>query len=229
MPCGLYGKLPVKRDFIAVNTPRDFLMAWEAWMQGGMSAGKLRLGTEWLPRYLSAPLWRFWIGADVTGTSVVGVLMPSVDGVGRHFPLTLFACGEAGDSFVSPADPVLSAWFENAEDFLLGVLDPEIDYDAMLGRLNLFAMPPREPAAAVDADITQVLRADVLRSSDLDTLPDSFGRLEREDRRRQMLRRSYFWTIGGEAFAPASMMSEGLPDPYLFGAMLSGEFRQNHT
>ncbi len=29
MACGVFGKLPSKRDFIAVNAPRRFLTAWE--------------------------------------------------------------------------------------------------------------------------------------------------------------------------------------------------------
>ena len=53
MPCGLYGKLPVKRDFVAVNTPRDFLLLWEEWLQGGVSASKISLGHDWLRAYLA--------------------------------------------------------------------------------------------------------------------------------------------------------------------------------
>ncbi len=36
MQCNLYGKLPTKRDFIAMGAPRDFLNTWEPWLQEGV-------------------------------------------------------------------------------------------------------------------------------------------------------------------------------------------------
>ncbi len=47
MRLGLYGKLPVKRDFVALGTTRAFLTAWEPWMQGGISASMAGLGKRW--------------------------------------------------------------------------------------------------------------------------------------------------------------------------------------
>ena len=91
MRCGLYGKLPSKRDFIAIGTPRELLSVWEPWMQGGLSASRHSLGDHWKQAFLTAPIWRFWLGADLCGTTVLGAFMSSLDGVGRYFPLTLFA------------------------------------------------------------------------------------------------------------------------------------------
>ncbi|WP_164076542.1 type VI secretion system-associated protein TagF, partial [Stenotrophomonas maltophilia] len=47
--------------------------------------------TDWTAVFLKAPIWRFWCGSSVLGTSLIGALMPSVDGVGRYFPLTVLA------------------------------------------------------------------------------------------------------------------------------------------
>ena len=41
MRCGLYGKLPMKRDFISVSTPQAFLEQWEPWIQGGVAASRI--------------------------------------------------------------------------------------------------------------------------------------------------------------------------------------------
>ena len=95
MRCSLFGKLTAKRDFIAVCAPRDFLNVWEPWMQGGVSASRDTLGQEWRGAFLSAPIWRFWLGAEICGTTVLGAFMSSLDGMGRYYPLTLFACAEA--------------------------------------------------------------------------------------------------------------------------------------
>jgi type VI secretion system protein ImpM len=91
MQCGLYGKLPGKRDFVAIAAPREFLTVWEPWLQGAVAASRSRLGEAWQEAFLTAPIWRFWLGADICGNSVIGAFISSLDGVGRYFPLTLNA------------------------------------------------------------------------------------------------------------------------------------------
>ena len=47
MSAGLFGKLPAKRDFVAVNAPRRFLETWEPWLQSGVATSKQTSGTAW--------------------------------------------------------------------------------------------------------------------------------------------------------------------------------------
>ena len=54
MRCSLFGKLAAKRDFIALFAPRDFLNAWEPWMQACVSASRDALGESWQQAYLTA-------------------------------------------------------------------------------------------------------------------------------------------------------------------------------
>src|SRR5215211_2120462 len=124
MSCGLYGKLPAKRDFVAVSAPRGFLGVFEPWLQGGLSASRLDLGEAWQRVFLRAPIWRFWLGADVcSGMSVAGAFMPSVDGVGRYFPLTVFAIREHPDAILHPELDPQEHWFGELEEFLLSALE----------------------------------------------------------------------------------------------------------
>jgi len=224
MPCGLFGKLPAKRDFIAVNIPQEFLTLWETWVQGGLSASKIAMTKDWLPAYLSAPLWRFWLGAGVCGRPVTGVLMSSVDGVGRHFPLTLFACGEPSDMFALPAEATNAGWYDEAENFVLDTLEPDADYDRMLAALDTLALPSRSPAPAADDAVLDVMRVSAIRVEAIDQLPEACTRLETEHRRRDYLNRTFFWTVGGENYPPACIMALGMPDPNILGPMLSGKF-----
>jgi len=47
-------------------------------------------GEDWLDSYLTAPIWRFLLSSGVCGQMpMLGVMMPSVDRVGRYFPLTV--------------------------------------------------------------------------------------------------------------------------------------------
>src|SRR3984893_2680697 len=140
MQCSLYGKVPAKRDFIAIGAPREFLNAWEPWLQGAISASRTDLGEKWQSAFLTAPIWRFWLGADVCGRRVIGAFMSSLDGVGRHFPLTLVARADHNADpprrdFRSEAD-----WFNAVEALLISTLDHDAKCEEMTAELG--ALPP---------------------------------------------------------------------------------------
>ncbi|HET9018225.1 MAG TPA: type VI secretion system-associated protein TagF [Acetobacteraceae bacterium] len=87
---GLYGKLPARGDFVRLGLPGDFVTAWDDWLAHVIAASRDRVGAEWLPAFLEAPVWRFALAPGLAGAqAATGVWMPSVDRVGRYFPLTL--------------------------------------------------------------------------------------------------------------------------------------------
>src|SRR5262249_51991550 len=89
---GFYGKLPCRGDFLQRRAPQDFVDVWDAWLQEGLHESRQRLQEAWLNTYLTGRVWRFVLSAGVCGSGVyAGVLVPSVDRVGRYFPLTLIA------------------------------------------------------------------------------------------------------------------------------------------
>ena len=89
MGFGLFGKLPQKRDFVSVNLPLAVLNPFETWLQSAVAASRSEIGRGWEDYYLVAPIWRFWLGREIFGTVCAGALMPSVDQVGRYFPLAI--------------------------------------------------------------------------------------------------------------------------------------------
>src|SRR5271156_5322194 len=113
MSAGLFGKLPAKRDFIGANASRRFLDVWEPGLQAGVATSKQMLGPQWTEAYNRAPIWRFWLGVDFCGEATIGAFMPSVDGIGRSFPLAIFA-GEGEDSLAPPELDPNDAWCEAA-------------------------------------------------------------------------------------------------------------------
>lgn len=224
MPCGLFGKLPMKRDFISVDAPREFLQVWEPWLQGGIAASRISLGAGWREAFLSAPIWRFWLGADHCGFPIIGTFMASVDGVGRFFPLTAIAYGDAADAFEPPSQNSQSAWFAEVEELLLGALEDGAVYETFLEKLAALPMPARIPAPPIDSSIKTLFRADVATASSIEELDSSFKSVLAEHERRMYSRASFWWTIGGEAFAPTTLFCEGLPDPNIVTSLLSGQF-----
>jgi type VI secretion system protein ImpM len=224
MPCGLYGKLPMKRDFISVSTPQAFLERWEPWIQGGIAASRVALGAQWQDIFLRAPIWRFWLGAEICGRPAMGSFMPSVDGVGRFFPLTAFACGEAGSAFPAPQTDPQPAWFAEVEAMLLDTLDEDAAYDRVLETLNNLPSPASTRTPAAEAAIRDLYSATWVTADTADSLDAAFASLLVERERRLQAAGCFFWTIGGEDFPPAALFCAGLPDPNVLTTFLSGQF-----
>lgn len=132
---GLFGKLPARGDFVRAGLPGDFVAAWDGWLQRVIAASRARMGADWLPAFLEAPVWRFALAPGLCGASAVsGLWLPSVDRVGRYFPLTLAALV-----------PVAAAgWLDACEDAGRAALEQDAGPEEVLSRL-----PP--PAAEIGA------------------------------------------------------------------------------
>jgi type VI secretion system protein ImpM len=121
---GWYGKLPSLGDFASRRLPAEFIRTWDTWLQDVLQATRASLGERWLDCYLTMPIWRFVLAPGlVEASGWAGVLMPSVDRVGRQFPLTL-AVALASDAEAAHVVFEGSDWFASLEDTALGVLDP---------------------------------------------------------------------------------------------------------
>lgn len=90
---GWYGKLPTLGDFASRRLEPGFIEPWDAWLAKGIAHLRERAPDTWLDAYLTSPTWRFVLQPGVLGQAqaTAGVLMPSVDRVGRYFPLTIAA------------------------------------------------------------------------------------------------------------------------------------------
>jgi type VI secretion system protein ImpM len=86
---GWYGKLPGAGDFAHRRLPNRFISVWDRWLQDGFE--HLRSSrSDWAQSYLEGHIWFFTLGPSVIGAKPwMGVLIPSVDSVGRYFPLTI--------------------------------------------------------------------------------------------------------------------------------------------
>ena len=145
MGFGLFGKVPQKRDFVSIGLPHAVLNPFESWLQSAVAASRNALGRDWQELYLVAPIWRFWIGPDVFGQTCMGALMPSVDKVGRYFPLAILYCVDAGEALAPPLIAPRDDWYESIESRLLAVLAQ--DDDAYLASLLSGLAAPAEIAA----------------------------------------------------------------------------------
>ncbi|MBV8092952.1 MAG: type VI secretion system-associated protein TagF [Acetobacteraceae bacterium] len=176
---GLYGKIPSRGDFVGAGLPVSFVRAWDAWMRRALVASRAVLGEQWLPAWLEAPVWRFALPGGACGPeAALGLWMPSVDRVGRHFPLVVGAC--AASLSKCPA-----GFLGAAELAGRAALERDLDPEAVLMRL---ADPVGEPEALPNFPAEGAL----------------------------------WWTEGSPRCLKQSFVTEGLPDPVRFAAMLDG-------
>jgi len=95
---GFCGKLPARGDFVSIGLPRGFVEPWHDWMQRMLAASRVALGEDWLAAWNVAPIWRFALPpGDCGPDAVLGLWMPSIDRVGRQFPLTFAAVAAESD------------------------------------------------------------------------------------------------------------------------------------
>lgn len=131
---GAFGKIPALGDFFRFGLSGQFLDPWDIWLQETIISAKATLGEAWQDAYMSAPIWRFSLTAGQMGPSaMIGVLMPSVDRVGRQFPLTLSA--KLDDD--RPALTHLShdSTFIELENLALAALDDTMTLDTLKSQL----------------------------------------------------------------------------------------------
>jgi type VI secretion system protein ImpM len=221
MRCGLFGKLSAKRDFIALATPRNFLEAWEPWLQASLSASRHQLGDQWQQTFLTTPVWRFWLGAAICGTTVAGAIMPSLDGVGRYYPLTLHAVADADAPIVPPDIDAQDEWFGMAENFLLSTLEQGAVFEDISSALDLLTVPRTQSRGADDEKVIALGKG----MTGMISAGDGFGAALSSLRAASpdvYAAASFWWTTGGGDFPPLALSCRGLPDPYRYSTLLSG-------
>ena len=153
---GFYGKIPARGDFVRSGLPHAFIDPWDRWLQQRIAASRAELGEAWVPAWLEAPIWSFALPPGLCGPdAVLGLWMPSVDRVGRHFPLTLAAIAPDGDvrALVSGNGGFLFA----AEQAGLAAVESDLAPEELADRILAAAVatpadPGVDPAAFPDCN-----------------------------------------------------------------------------
>lgn len=236
MDVGLYGKLPSHGDFLRRRVSDDFVSVWDAWLQDSMSASRSAMGDRWLEVYLTSPVWRFSAAAGACGAApVIGLMAPSVDRVGRYFPLTIVA------ELSACADPMaaMSAagpFFDRAERLVVETLESEYidfeEFDERVVRLaDTLGTLGVEPRVVLDAGAAAVLDAEgqswQLPIGSTDELSSAFEQLLSTRLRAAYNPLMLWWTEGSSMVEPSCLIVRGLPDPDAFAALLDGLWQQN--
>lgn len=194
---GFYGKVSTHGDFVGRRLPAQLVQAWDGWLQACMQASQAQLGAGWLERYLTSPVWRFAIAPGILGPEGLGgVMMPSVDRVGRYYPLMVGAVG---------APPLLewfqgnASWYDAIEDLARDSLDPSFVLERFYGA--------PEPALSSDAPGT------ALRLPLDGATTEAIAGLALQGH-------TLWWSEGGPFVDAAMLVCRGMPQTQVFTGML---------
>lgn len=214
---GYYGKIPLHGDFVQLRLPQAFIQPWDDWLQAGLASSRERLADGWLDVYLTSPAWRFALAPGVCGEpGYAGVMIPSVDRVGRYFPFIVSAPLLHGVSVFAAARA--AEWFVRAEELILTALDDEFDrsrFDAALEDLGdcgeAAQVAPASPSPPQSLESANDLDRPLL------TLAEQMAAMATPDC-------TLWWSHGSDRVAPSLLWAHGLPRTGGFHALLTGNW-----
>lgn len=158
---GWFGKIPALGDFASRRLPQNFISLWDSWLQHSIATSQTQLGDKWLDIYLNSPIWRFILMPGLCGPKAwTGIIMPSVDKVGRYFPITIALSVEAHSDFLVTIFKA-NHWFDSIEQIALASLDVEFSMENLEQGLALHIFPAhysdheKNPAAKQLAELWQ--------------------------------------------------------------------------
>jgi type VI secretion system protein ImpM len=234
MEVGLYGKLPSHGDFLRRRVDNEFIGVWDAWLQECIATSRDELGDEWLNIYLTSPAWRFVCDSGVCGNRVyAGVMVPSVDRVGRYFPLTLMWAVPADVTPFAVAR-IANEWFDTAERLIVEALATErLDFEEFDRQLIAFS----EKLATASWQESVILNGDQAAMAMGDSAAPwqipigagvTFGAVA-EQLLTARLRQTHhplvmMWSEGSSAIEPSCLLLRGLPAPHTFASLLDGSW-----
>jgi type VI secretion system protein ImpM len=229
---GLYGKLLARGDFVSRRLDSDFIGGWDAWLQGVMSESREALGARWLECFLSAPVWRFAVPAGMfSKAGWVGLLLPSVDRVGRYFPLTIAAPVREESIDVPSTLSKALRWLDSINNLALEALTPELDLDVFDRRLAELPIPADVPVVLPASDDTVPFgdsQATFQVWQFAPDVPDTTVHQVLEDRSLGQRASSALWmTRGGETLGPCLAVCGGLISGGQFCALLDGRWSEH--
>ena len=225
---GWFGKLPSSGDFVTRRVHPSFIEPWDAWLNAVLAGSRERLGAQWRDTFLSAPAWRFVLSPGLIGNDGwAGLIVPSVDSVGRYFPLTVVS-----ELPVKGMDAVTTLfrarnWYAEVEPVTQVALSPDAEietFDAQLSNRRF----PRELVAVPDvSDETIPPRSRSPRALWI-PLGDEFqGEAGLRGLAKPLAEPYSAWLAEeSEIFGRSLMLCERLPAVEQYCAMLNGSWQK---
>jgi type VI secretion system protein ImpM len=227
-PIGLYGKLPAYGDFIIRDLNPAFIDIWDEWLQHFISVSKEQIGNDWLNIYLTSPIWKFALSAGVIDDKMwAGIMMPSVDKVGRYFPISLI------QSFAAAHNPVdfmasQQAWYDSIETQCLIALEGTIDADELMAKLSKIETISKEAYQATHNIGEAGPMVMGLSMNESGPMSMAMPYLLNAALNTHLSSYSVWHTHGSELISPMMFCTQGLPPIRGIASMLDGRWQSRN-
>ena len=219
-----YGKLACLGDFATRRLPQDTARLLDAWLAQGVDTSRAQLGERWLNVYLTSPLWRFaWAPGVLDAAWWFGLLMPSVDNVGRYFPLVVLQSRTEAPAGGDALDR-LEHWYAAVARAALRTLQTgsSLDqFEAELAQVNdASPLPICSPAAPwAAAQWPERTRHEIEAGT---SLAGCLGQLAVVESLRRFRGCSLWWSLRPGVQSSSLSMAVGLPPRDSFVHLLEG-------
>jgi type VI secretion system protein ImpM len=139
---GWFGKLPSAGDFVFRRIPRSLLDALDSWLSRGLADYRVAMPNDWRTHFAAAAPWNCAIPACVGGgTTLIGLIVPSRDRVGREFPL---CAGVAlpPDAATNRLLADVPGWLSRLGQVVVEARDRGLPLDEFDANIRAIALPP---------------------------------------------------------------------------------------
>jgi type VI secretion system protein ImpM len=221
--CGWFGKMAALGDFSSRRLPPEFVQRCDDWLSRGVQASRQQLGERWLQTYLRAPLWRFAWSPGIAGPQWwMGVMMPSVDSVGRYFPLIVAQpCATAPDSGTDHT--ALQRWMDHVAQAAMHTLQPGTSverFEAHLAQAPAWQATPPQGLPQVQ----RLVGRDRFSGGAHPSLSLWLEGVASAHLHTQVQGQSLWWLPDGGQGGGSLSMGPGLPAPDHFIDLLQGQW-----
>lgn len=141
-----FGKLPSIGDFVGRRMPHDLTGDWDYWLRSGLDQLRSDVPDTWQQRFVHSPIWFFLTPARVTGVPACGVIAPSVDRVGRFYPLTVMALADGRHATLADK-ATLCRYLVGAHAAVVDARRQPLSPDELDARLAVLPSPFQAPSA----------------------------------------------------------------------------------
>ncbi|WKB53798.1 type VI secretion system-associated protein TagF [Eleftheria terrae] len=218
-----FGKLPALGDFAHRRGNERFNGLLDAWLQRAIPASRAQLNEGWTHAYVGAPLWSFAMFPGVCGEEAyAGVLMSSVDRVGRYFPLTVYTEVPYPRALLREMQGT-GSWYAYVQQALPQVLNTQFTHEQFE---SLLASAPMAPGVGDALELSGSIdwgaafqQGQPLLLPNMASAVDMLGL----DLMSHYLRGTTLWWAPLPGGATVLRAFKGMPPPESYTAMLAAE------
>lgn len=220
---GWFGKIASLGDFSSRRLPQDFVTRCDDWLSRGISVSRSQLGEHWLNTYLTAPIWRFAWSPGLAGpTWWVGVMMPSVDNVGRYFPLVI-AQPFSHPPVHDPAHAAMQHWLDHVAHAAMSTLQAGVNVDTF--ESQLMAAPVWDPGLPDSGPaLRRLVGRDRYESHQSTPLSPWLRGVAQQSLQHSLHGQSLWWLAQNAHGGSSLSVATGLPSAEQFIELLQGSW-----